>query len=724
MSLPENANEGLQGNDTWKNQQGVFLPKGYIGINETSVPLQLIKNNLSGEEFAAVKEQWKYLCCTITGANIQTGAILGLPIRVYPRYLSDEEKERQSLDTKLANQNKKENTETETENYNCHGHGHDNDFYNVYPTIKPPKIKIKSKIVKQNSNLGKIEIAIGPFISAQAYNDGAKGNPDLGIKKVSERGVIDFDQQYNACLLQLFVKTIDSYKRYVITNRLSFYINDEHARRVFPENIESQLSIMLYRTNNTYQGYSGKQKLPHDYKIIFPKILNATISELITNKNEIDATRHDQAIRTYLLVHQVSINFVIKYNHVYRYLYQSIMKWMTHPIYYKSEWPNLEEILIAITLANIKWEQIREPFIYSLINHFMLATDDMANDASMEKRIRHIFNQNFNKINKILLILSFQAGNSNSTLLELAAEYERCWGSLPKSKIDNIKQQIEQTKLCKNLADFWRMIGLAPIEMEDYLVERKIYQYIERHIQSRQQEVIVPQEIRFLIPDINTNIIDLKANNLVGNSSIIDYTKNRDDLVKQRFEEEIKKHSTGYPKLDPVTKLLSRTICGYCDRTFQSRTELFMRHIHKCMPGLRFNYHKIHNEFIIPNEHIDHKMITLAEISPGTFECPACQDHFPNENKLKEHYSKMGMSRGVDNTWDYIEEEITPEPVEEPEPTVDENSTDCVVCLTETRNKIFVPCGHLACCAECSGKLNMCPICRGRITTSIRVFYA
>ncbi|XP_057333310.1 E3 ubiquitin-protein ligase LRSAM1-like isoform X1 [Microplitis mediator] len=48
--------------------------------------------------------------------------------------------------------------------------------------------------------------------------------------------------------------------------------------------------------------------------------------------------------------------------------------------------------------------------------------------------------------------------------------------------------------------------------------------------------------------------------------------------------------------------------------------------------------------------------------------------------------------------------------------------TECVVCLDSQCEIIFLPCGHLCCCAKCSNAvLNECPLCRGSIQRKIQV---
>jgi hypothetical protein len=55
-----------------------------------------------------------------------------------------------------------------------------------------------------------------------------------------------------------------------------------------------------------------------------------------------------------------------------------------------------------------------------------------------------------------------------------------------------------------------------------------------------------------------------------------------------------------------------------------------------------------------------------------------------------------------------------------------DNDSICVVCLSEKREIAFVPCGHMVACNECSKhlmkKTNLCPICRTRIKSSLKIY--
>lgn len=52
-----------------------------------------------------------------------------------------------------------------------------------------------------------------------------------------------------------------------------------------------------------------------------------------------------------------------------------------------------------------------------------------------------------------------------------------------------------------------------------------------------------------------------------------------------------------------------------------------------------------------------------------------------------------------------------------------DSSKLCVVCLSTKRQVCFVPCGHVATCAQCVVALNKCPICINRFSSVIRLYF-
>ena len=56
------------------------------------------------------------------------------------------------------------------------------------------------------------------------------------------------------------------------------------------------------------------------------------------------------------------------------------------------------------------------------------------------------------------------------------------------------------------------------------------------------------------------------------------------------------------------------------------------------------------------------------------------------------------------------------------EMTGDEDDSTCVVCLTNEKNTVLVPCGHYCCCQGCASNMAMCPVCRTTIQFRQKVF--
>jgi len=44
------------------------------------------------------------------------------------------------------------------------------------------------------------------------------------------------------------------------------------------------------------------------------------------------------------------------------------------------------------------------------------------------------------------------------------------------------------------------------------------------------------------------------------------------------------------------------------------------------------------------------------------------------------------------------------------------------VCLDREADMVFIPCGHICCCLECTKALRMCPICRKKIEKAVRTY--
>ena len=66
-------------------------------------------------------------------------------------------------------------------------------------------------------------------------------------------------------------------------------------------------------------------------------------------------------------------------------------------------------------------------------------------------------------------------------------------------------------------------------------------------------------------------------------------------------------------------------------------------------------------------------------------------------------------------------------PVSAPRSLIEENrqlkeQRTCKICMDEEVCVVFVPCGHLVCCATCAPPLSKCPICRSTIRGTVRTY--
>lgn len=57
-----------------------------------------------------------------------------------------------------------------------------------------------------------------------------------------------------------------------------------------------------------------------------------------------------------------------------------------------------------------------------------------------------------------------------------------------------------------------------------------------------------------------------------------------------------------------------------------------------------------------------------------------------------------------------------------PQPTLFEADTCCVVCMDAEPTHALIPCGHRCVCGSCARRLDSCPLCRKRSTSSLRIY--
>ena len=51
-----------------------------------------------------------------------------------------------------------------------------------------------------------------------------------------------------------------------------------------------------------------------------------------------------------------------------------------------------------------------------------------------------------------------------------------------------------------------------------------------------------------------------------------------------------------------------------------------------------------------------------------------------------------------------------------------EDALQCRICLCQRVEAVFCPCGHAACCLECAGRVETCPLCRSNVERTQRIY--
>lgn len=229
-------------------RHGVFLPKGYLptptplsasqleslravvfdATTKTWVPRDV---PLSDVELECWHEQSTWLQCPITGKRWGKGkAILGIGIYHAPRFLADAEKDRQrDLQKRIEAQRRGAGataaaptaaadgaTPPTTAAASAPASGGAGagagagatggvaaatpSLFNVYPSVDPPPAGSIPKMerVRNGARMGRVEVIVGPVFDKEAYNDGINGSTAKGIFPSRERGIVSFDQQFNA----------------------------------------------------------------------------------------------------------------------------------------------------------------------------------------------------------------------------------------------------------------------------------------------------------------------------------------------------------------------------------------------------------------------------------------------------------------------------------------------------------------------------------------------
>ncbi|KJE95698.1 hypothetical protein CAOG_009952 [Capsaspora owczarzaki ATCC 30864] len=364
---------------------GPMLPKGFIAESKPLNEEQLEKMRyehfagsgrrkrwqarevpLTDDELECWLEQSRWLTCSVTGKRwLGSKSIIGVGLYHAPRFLSDEERERQAETSRFVQQRDSAARAVQASRPITSTALADDDIDSTEELFHaPPPANIKpfasASAPSIDTRVGSLDVIVGPVFDIDAFNDGAIGNPAKGILPYDQRGVVDMDRQFNALNMAYYVAkgksigTAQRYERKMITNRLSFYIEEFHGRKVFPDNVEAQLALLVHRDADAFDKcvypVTRDDMIADAVKRCIPKILKATVASMLSDKNEADSDRFDQALRVYLLVHQMAIKLVVRYSGVYSYLFRSVLQWIQNPFTAKSR---VRELCIRVRPSRI-----------------------------------------------------------------------------------------------------------------------------------------------------------------------------------------------------------------------------------------------------------------------------------------------------------------------------------------------------------------------------------
>eukprot|EP01012_Entosiphon_sulcatum_P044184 TRINITY_DN5875_c0_g1_i1.p1 TRINITY_DN5875_c0_g1~~TRINITY_DN5875_c0_g1_i1.p1 ORF type:complete len:798 (-),score=131.19 TRINITY_DN5875_c0_g1_i1:17-2410(-) len=708
--------------------RGVCLSKNFVPVVERMSPekLERIRTHyfdyrtkqvrpwdtpLTPEELECWEYQNSWLVCPITGRRWHDPkALLGIGLYHAPRFLSVAETQRRRDEEDQAAVQKRMRRLLLGREASVDG----DDWaqvYEVYPTVtRPPRqILTQTGVLPDDVPMGLIQIISGPVFDKDAYNDGILGNRQKEIKSQEERGVLDMDCQWNALNFQYYSeRAANSYERKYCTSRLSVFIDGTHGQRVFPRNIESQLSLLVYRSSDRLHpgGVTDQLMLARCIKLAIPRILQGVILEVAHGRESALDTKIDQSIRTWLLLHQISIKLIINYPQTYDWLYRSIRRWIQNPLepHNAAEWPDVEHVLILSNLVGIPWTVMREAVLRRIFATFLQQTRAT---GPIKQRLQHWWRQNTFTLQCVLYEFCFLC-TGDRPLMALDHMYTRCAGSLPERERTRLKQRVLAVQEINSLDKMWLHLGMETLDCD----ESEALAHIDAFVRHTEQNIArwactpVPPE-SYTPPKLE------EGQGHAPPTATWDSDRN---LQRERLEALERLKHEGFPQLNRLNKL-DRTVCLYCNRKFSCRDHLF-KHLNKYIDSSRMirGYHTSHFKYAPYRD--DYVSLT----------CGVCKEQFETKADLETHYG----TRGVPG-FTYRPKAGTPSghrvtgaeaaaaqgPVAEPDPY--SNLDMCMRCGTKRRGALNVPCGHVVSCLDCAAINPNCPLCTLRVADLIRL---
>jgi hypothetical protein len=738
---------------------------------------KLREEPLTEEELDCWDDQAQWLKCAITGRTwLKHQSYIGMALYHQPRFCTPQELQRRQLEEKHAARKKQaaakspisqavpelkiheedldgdgnawevvgptaEATSSNDDdqgivgrnNRGAVGVGDDYDrAFDVYPDVEPPvQMHLQPISFGAEAKLGFIEVMVGPVFDLQAFNRGASG--EGGTLGLQDRGIVCLDRQYNAVNFQFYVQRHpNSFARKLCTSRLSFYIEEGHGQRVFPNNILSQLSLLFYRKNDQLNkgGRVDQQAVAECIMKAIPKLLMQTVLEVIQGTGYKQYCEH--AVRLYLILHHTAIKLLSFFPQAHQLVYDKVKEWAQNPFSPTASW-SPEEVMLAASLVSVPFALLREAIVRRVLH-------DMQGAANANMAV--LLKQNREFLERLTFVQSFfEAGPGRLKLQDLERKYTRCAGTLPKTEREALIKAVLEASV-DSCEDWWRLSGMDNIFADDETCRTHLLDlrnYVLDNVSEWRLAVVKPKAR----PNLSTTHLgaeELGSRQLTAFVSAKNLKTDRRKKEAADLEEGRRLHE-GYPTL--VNGKLDPHVCLYCQKKFPSTGKLF-RHLNKMIP----------TERMIRKWHASHFQVDLKREAQkiARLECPAscCAGRvFADKDELMAHMSMMGVpglspaeSSTSKSTGGHGSSSSAASPetitsaevsdvvsVEAPtgaeEVAVEAGVVDpfakigsCFKCSSK-RNILFAPCGHMVACDQCSTKLEICPVCSEQITQKI-----
>lgn len=155
----------------------------------------------------------------------------------------------------------------------------------------------------------------------------------------------------------------------------------------------------------------------------------------------------------------------------------------------------------------------------------------------------------------------------------------------------------------------------------------------------------------------------------------------------------------------------------------QFATYLLQEGVIHCLPFLvKFLFSEELSLINLTSEQLKESGISLASDRDGILRAINYYVESKNQHKFDPPQKQAEPSAPVESP---DEKQLCSGVVNSTEVESSTMQTECVICMDEKCEVVFIPCGHMCCCQECANKeLDSCPMCRGSIERKIKVMVA